>query len=46
MTSVDRLIGLVVYIMPVCCKIMKTIIVELPYPLEDAEVNPHVFSRV
>jgi hypothetical protein len=46
MTSVDRLIGLVVYIMPVCRDIMKAIIVELPNPLGDAEVNPHVLSVV
>jgi len=46
MTSVDRLIGLVVYIIPVCRNIMKAIIVELPYPLGDAEVNPHVLSVV
>jgi len=25
---------------------MKAIIVELPYPLRDAEVNPHVLSVV
>ena len=32
--------------MPVCRNIMKAIIVELPYPLRDAEVNPHVLSVV
>jgi hypothetical protein len=46
MTSVDRIIGLVLYIMPVCRKIMKVIIVELPYPLGDAEVNSHELSVV
>jgi len=45
-TSVDRLIGLVVYVMPVCRNIVKAIIVELPYPLGDAEVNPRVLSVV
>lgn len=46
MTSVDRLIGLVLYLMPVCGNIMKAIIVELPNPLGDAVVNPHVLSVV
>jgi hypothetical protein len=38
MTSVEKQIGVVVFIMPMC-RIMKAIIVKLPDPM-DAEVNP------